>query len=70
MARHRIGANDAIRIAYLVSEYPGISHTFILREVRRLRALNFDIRVASINAPDRLRRHGREERLSSPHFLC
>lgn len=42
-----------IRIAYLVSEYPGISHTFILREVRRLRALNFDIRVASINDPDR-----------------
>ena len=25
-----------IRIAYLVSEYPGISHTFILREVRQL----------------------------------
>ena len=43
----------SIRIAYLISEYPGISHTFILREVRRLRELNFDIRVASINAPDR-----------------
>jgi len=36
-------------LAYLVSEYPGVSHTFILREIRRLRAMNSDIRVASIN---------------------
>jgi colanic acid/amylovoran biosynthesis glycosyltransferase len=36
-------------LAYLVSEYPGVSHTFILREIRRLRAMNCDIRVASIN---------------------
>jgi colanic acid/amylovoran biosynthesis glycosyltransferase len=36
-------------LAYLVSEYPGISHTFILREISRLRAMNSDIRVASIN---------------------
>jgi colanic acid/amylovoran biosynthesis glycosyltransferase len=42
-----------VRIAYLVSRYPAISHTFILREVRQLRAMNFDIRVASINSPDR-----------------
>ena len=40
-----------VRIAYLVSEYPGLSHTFILREVRQLRAMSFDIRVASINSP-------------------
>lgn len=39
------------RMAYLVSEYPGISHTFILREVRQLRRLGFDIEVASINRP-------------------
>src|SRR5215475_12474799 len=36
-------------LAYLVSEYPGVSHTFILREIRRLRSMNSDIRVASIN---------------------
>src|SRR5215469_1128562 len=36
-------------LAYLVSEYPGVSHTFILREIRRLRAMKCDIRVASIN---------------------
>ncbi len=42
-----------LRIAYLVSQYPAISHTFILREIRALRALGLDIRVASIRAPDR-----------------
>lgn len=41
------------RIAYLVSRFPAVSHTFILREVRGLRALGFDIRPFSINAPDR-----------------
>jgi glycosyltransferase involved in cell wall biosynthesis len=41
------------RLAYLVSRYPSISHTFILREVLSLRAQGFHIRVASINPPDR-----------------
>lgn len=41
------------RIAYLVSRYPAISHTFILREVRSLRELGWDVSVASINPPDR-----------------
>ncbi len=44
----------SIRLAYLVSRYPQISMTFILREVRMLRELGFDIRVASINPPDHL----------------
>jgi glycosyltransferase involved in cell wall biosynthesis len=42
-------------LAYLVSAYPAISHTFILREVRQLRALGFRIVTASLNRPDRLR---------------
>jgi glycosyltransferase involved in cell wall biosynthesis len=42
-----------IRMAYLVSRYPSISHTFILNEVRGLRAKGFDIHVASVNAADR-----------------
>ncbi len=42
-----------LRIGYLVSRYPAISHTFILREVRELRRLGFEIAVASINDPDR-----------------
>lgn len=44
---------DLIRIAYLVSTYPAVSHTFILREVQRLRGANFEIHFASINPPDR-----------------
>jgi len=41
-----------IRLAYLISCYPMISMTFILREIRVLRKLGFDIRTASINQPD------------------
>src|SRR5437879_3725625 len=44
---------DRLRLAYLVSEYPGVSHTFILREVQQLRARDFDLKVASINRPAR-----------------
>lgn len=42
-----------LRIGYLVSRYPAISHTFILREVQELRRLGIDIRTISINPPDR-----------------
>lgn len=41
-----------IRIAYLANRYPMISMTFILREVRTLRRIGFDILTASINLPD------------------
>jgi glycosyltransferase involved in cell wall biosynthesis len=40
-------------LAYLVSQYPAINHTFILREIRTLRLQGFDIEVVSIRAPDR-----------------
>ena len=40
-------------LAYLVSRYPAVSHTFILREVAQLRALGHTIHTASINVPDR-----------------
>jgi colanic acid/amylovoran biosynthesis glycosyltransferase len=40
-------------LAYLVSRYPAVSHTFILREVQRLRALGHRIETASVNPPDR-----------------
>ena len=40
-------------MAYLVSRYPAISHTFILREIQRLRALGHTLFTASINPPDR-----------------
>lgn len=41
------------KIAYLVSQYPAISHTFILREVLQLRGLGWNLEIASINDPDR-----------------
>jgi len=41
------------RLGYLVSQYPGISHTFILREVLGLQRLGFRIEPASVNLPDR-----------------
>lgn len=44
---------QATPIAYLVSRYPAISHTFILREIQGLRALGHKILTASINPPDR-----------------
>jgi colanic acid/amylovoran biosynthesis glycosyltransferase len=47
----------SIRIAYLVSRYPAISHTFILREICALRNLGFEIQVASINYIDRPAAH-------------
>lgn len=54
---HRKGVSkpspdEPIRIAYLVSTYPAVSHTFILREVQRLRRPNFEICTASINPPE------------------
>jgi colanic acid/amylovoran biosynthesis glycosyltransferase len=42
-----------VHIAYLVSQYPAINHTFILREIRRLRQAGFTIRVISVRRPDR-----------------
>lgn len=42
-------------LAYLISRYPAISHTFILREIQGLRALGHTVRTASINPPDRSR---------------
>ena len=43
----------AVRIGYLLSQYPAISHTFFLNEVLGLRARGLHIETASINPPDR-----------------
>lgn len=40
-----------MRIAYLVSQYPAPSHTFIRREVEALRARGLDIRTFSVRPP-------------------
>jgi glycosyltransferase involved in cell wall biosynthesis len=43
----------SLRIGYLLSQYPAISHTFFLHEVTGLRARGLHIETASINRPDR-----------------
>lgn len=44
---------NSVRLAYLVSQYPAVNHTFILREIRALRARGFDIDVVSVRPADR-----------------
>lgn len=40
-------------MAYLLSQYPAVNHAFMLREIRLLRRLGFEIHVTSIRKPDR-----------------
>lgn len=44
-----------LRLAYLVSQYPAINHTYILGEVEGIRGQGIDVEVISIKAPDRPR---------------
>jgi len=38
-------------LAYLISQYPAVSHTFILREVQQLREFGFVVLTASVKPP-------------------
>jgi glycosyltransferase involved in cell wall biosynthesis len=49
----RSGAQPTPSLAYLVSTYPTLSMTFVLREVLALRELGFRVETASINRPER-----------------
>ncbi|MEI6856128.1 hypothetical protein [Psychrilyobacter sp.] len=51
-----------MKIAYLVSEFPGISHTFILREIEALKK-NVEVVTISINSPKDLEIMDEKERL-------
>jgi len=42
-----------MKLGYLVSQYPALSHTFVLREVRALRRQGVDVRVVSVRRCDR-----------------
>ncbi len=67
----RPAPSAALRLAYLVSRYPAVSHTFILREVLALRRLGATIEVASVNAPDRpLERMTDDERAEARATYC
>lgn len=50
-----------ISIAYLVSHYPTFNHTFVLREIRALRAHGFTVQTISVRGPDRKREQLTEE---------
>jgi glycosyltransferase involved in cell wall biosynthesis len=43
----------SVPLAYLVSQYPTTNHTYLLREIRGLRAAGWDVAVLSIRGPDR-----------------
>ena len=47
------GPTTTMRVAYLLSRYPAVSHTFFLHEVLVLRARGMHIETASINMHDR-----------------
>jgi colanic acid/amylovoran biosynthesis glycosyltransferase len=55
-----------MRLAYLLSRYPTVTHTFLLREIRALRDSGFEIHVISVRGSDRpieqLSAHEKEER--------
>lgn len=63
--------NSCVPLAYLVSRYPAISHTFILREIAQLRSLGHQIHTASINPPDRpLQAMDAPERAEAAQTYC
>lgn len=46
---------NCIRVGYLLSRYPAVSHTFFLKEIVGLRERGVVAEVASVNPPDRSR---------------
>ena len=40
-----------MKLAYLLSEYPTLGHTYLLREVRQLRELGWEIQTISVRRP-------------------
>lgn len=54
--------HKSMRIAYLVAQYPTVSHTFVLREVAALRALGLDIVTCSIRRTPPEQHRGPEEK--------
>ena len=40
-----------MKLAYLLSEYPTLGHTYLLREVRQLREMGWDLQTISVRRP-------------------
>lgn len=60
-----------MKLGYLVSQYPALSHTFILREVLALRRQGVEVCVVSVSACDRPREAlSAEEAAEAEHTFC
>lgn len=44
--------NSALRLAYLVSQFPTANHAYLLREIEGLRKLGIEVEVASVRRPE------------------
>jgi glycosyltransferase involved in cell wall biosynthesis len=44
---------DQTKLLHLIGQYPAINHSYLLAEVKHLRALGIEVAVASISPPDR-----------------
>lgn len=53
MSSQDVNIGESIRVGYLVSQYPAVNHTFILREIRALRGFGLNILAVSVKPPDR-----------------
>jgi colanic acid/amylovoran biosynthesis glycosyltransferase len=42
-----------VKLGYLISQYPAVNHTFVLREVQTLRRSGFDVHTVSVRRSDR-----------------
>ena len=42
-----------MKLGYLISQFPALSHTFVLREVQALRRQGVDVHVVSVRQCDR-----------------
>lgn len=58
-----------LKLAYLSSEYPGISHTFIFREIKTLRELGLQVLTASIRRPSHIEKMTSEEQQDSKNTV-
>lgn len=50
---HADASAASLRVAHLIGQYPAVNHQYLLEEIHELRAIGFDVRTASVSAPDR-----------------
>ncbi len=60
---------NGLKLGYLSSEYPGISHTFIFREIKTLRELGIPVFTASIRKPAHIDKMTSEEKKDTQHTI-